>query len=501
MAQVGIGTTTPNASLDIIASNQATPANTDGILIPRVDEFSAVNPGASQDGILVYATGIGTPIKGFYYWDNANTTWSPFLGNVNSDFYQEGASVAAANVNDNIYRMGNIAIGKNTATALLDIENSADSGNGVLVSTTGTGSGGKYGIYNDISTVGTGSQFAVYNDFTGVNTSPKYGVYNKFSDTQGFKYGSYSTFSGTSTGTFYGSYTNMTNTSSSTKYGTYNRLSGFTGGGYGSYNYLLPSALSTGAVYGVYGYVSSSGTGIHTGVYGNAYGDGNRAIYGENTHANGHAGYFNGIGYFSRDLGVGISSPYIPAYRLDVEDIVFGDYVAQVYNRGNSTSVHGIKVKLGYAAPTSTNYYIGFFDGADTVNGRIQGTGVGVSYQTLSDQRLKTNIKEVKNALGIINKIHPKNYEYKELRGKIEMGFLAQELQPVYPQAVSGSPDSDVTKEPMMVDYSRLTPLLTAGIKELNEKVEVLTEENKMLKEQLSKYEQLEKRLQTLEQK
>jgi len=69
-AQVGIGTTTPNASLDIVSSNQATPSNTDGLLIPKVDEFPVTAPTASQDGMMVYATGVGSVTKGFYYWDN-----------------------------------------------------------------------------------------------------------------------------------------------------------------------------------------------------------------------------------------------------------------------------------------------------------------------------------------------------------------------------------------------------------------------------------------------
>ncbi len=75
IAQVGIGTTSPSASLDIQSSNQSTPANTDGLLIPKIDEFPASNPGANQDGMLVYASGNGTPIKGFYFWDNTTVSW------------------------------------------------------------------------------------------------------------------------------------------------------------------------------------------------------------------------------------------------------------------------------------------------------------------------------------------------------------------------------------------------------------------------------------------
>ncbi|MCB0458212.1 MAG: hypothetical protein KDC91_10755, partial [Flavobacteriaceae bacterium] len=75
-SQVGINTTSPNAILDISASNAATPNNTDGILIPKIDAFPAVNPGAAQNGMMVFLTttiGVNTP--GFYYWEQATTSW------------------------------------------------------------------------------------------------------------------------------------------------------------------------------------------------------------------------------------------------------------------------------------------------------------------------------------------------------------------------------------------------------------------------------------------
>lgn len=79
-AQVGINTTSPNATLDIRSSNVAAPNNTDGILIPKIDEYPATNPTAAQDGMLVYATGNGSIAKGFYFWDNALTSWDSFVG-------------------------------------------------------------------------------------------------------------------------------------------------------------------------------------------------------------------------------------------------------------------------------------------------------------------------------------------------------------------------------------------------------------------------------------
>ncbi len=74
-AQVGIGNTNPNASLDISASDILAPANNDGILIPRMDEFPAINPTAAQDGMMVFITGNGAASRGFYYWDQGTTSW------------------------------------------------------------------------------------------------------------------------------------------------------------------------------------------------------------------------------------------------------------------------------------------------------------------------------------------------------------------------------------------------------------------------------------------
>ena len=75
-AQVGVNNTSPKATLEITATNAATPANTDGILIPRIDAFPASDPGADQLGMLVFLTTTdGTDLPGFYYWNHPTTSW------------------------------------------------------------------------------------------------------------------------------------------------------------------------------------------------------------------------------------------------------------------------------------------------------------------------------------------------------------------------------------------------------------------------------------------
>lgn len=83
-AQVGIGTTNPNAKLEILSSNQALPENTDGVLIPKINEFPTTAPTLLQDGLLVYASGLGSIAKGFYYWNNTTTTWVALAGGFGS---------------------------------------------------------------------------------------------------------------------------------------------------------------------------------------------------------------------------------------------------------------------------------------------------------------------------------------------------------------------------------------------------------------------------------
>tara|TARA_R110002012_G_scaffold11137_1_gene50131 strand:+ start:111490 stop:112962 length:1473 start_codon:yes stop_codon:yes gene_type:complete len=90
--QVGIGTTTPNAILDIRASNPLNPAATDGILIPRVANFPTTNPSAEQNGMLIFLdTQVGINKPNFYYWDHPNSKWEEIGNTLDEAYDQDGA--------------------------------------------------------------------------------------------------------------------------------------------------------------------------------------------------------------------------------------------------------------------------------------------------------------------------------------------------------------------------------------------------------------------------
>jgi len=75
----GINTTSPKAALEVTASNVVAPLSTDGLLMPRINTFPAINPAADQNGMLVFLTTVdGSNSPGIYYWDHSNTLWVGF---------------------------------------------------------------------------------------------------------------------------------------------------------------------------------------------------------------------------------------------------------------------------------------------------------------------------------------------------------------------------------------------------------------------------------------
>ncbi|MDC7999765.1 hypothetical protein POV26_01835 [Aequorivita todarodis] len=125
-SQVGIGTTTPEASLDIRSSNQTAPLNTDGLLIPKIDVFPTVNPTAQQQGMMVYLnTTVGSNLPGFYYWDNPTTTWIPFTSAFNGYWSRDTSGYLFPNIpNDRVEIENNTDATGVPGTGAFEIANS-----------------------------------------------------------------------------------------------------------------------------------------------------------------------------------------------------------------------------------------------------------------------------------------------------------------------------------------------------------------------------------------
>lgn len=230
-AQVGINTVDPKAQLDITSTDRLAPRITDGILIPRITNFPASQPGQDQDGMLVFLNFAkpNFPI-GFYFWNNSETRWSPITDNAFSNFYKEGTEEPSKNIDDAIYRNGNIRIGgvaneevklaitidpdETAVKAGLEIENTNSANTRVTYSINADNSSKtgatKYGIKNSVSADGGGIHYGIHNKVYQMENSDIYGIYNSVGKTFGAgqeHFGIYSEIGTTQgNGTIYGIY-------------------------------------------------------------------------------------------------------------------------------------------------------------------------------------------------------------------------------------------------------------------------------------------------------
>jgi len=103
------------------------------------------------------------------------------------------------------------------------------------------------------------------------------------------------------------------------------------------------------------------------------------------------------------------------------------------------------------------------FSGSLSVNGNITASG---TVTATSDERLKTNIKTIDNALEKVLSIRGVEYDRIDLE-EHQIGVIAQEIEKIIPEVVYG----DETKS---VAYGNLVGLLIEAIKEQQERIEKL---------------------------
>jgi FtsZ-binding cell division protein ZapB len=167
----------------------------------------------------------------------------------------------------------------------------------------------------------------------------------------------------------------------------------------------------------------------------------------------------------------------------DYDLAIQNDYPAGTWSTKVLINENG-NVGIGTTTPAYRLHVVG--DVYATGNVYCYGWGI------CSDQRWKTNIKPIQNALDNVLKMQGVTYHWKvdEYPDKHfpegeQIGFIAQEIEKVYPQVVRT--DKDGYKS---VDYSKLTPVLVEAIKEqqkiieeLQKIIQHLQEENSQIKQ------------------
>ncbi len=131
---------------------------------------------------------------------------------------------------------------------------------------------------------------------------------------------------------------------------------------------------------------------------------------------------------------------------------------------------------------SATNRWTAVF----AVNGTIQ----------TSDARLKKNIHNLNYGLGQLMRLRPVSFDWKDTKNqKTNLGFLAQEVEKVIPEAVVKGDDQNNT---LGMNYSELLPVVIRSIQEQQSEIK---EQKAVINAQKRTIEALESRLRKLEKK
>jgi hypothetical protein len=126
---------------------------------------------------------------------------------------------------------------------------------------------------------------------------------------------------------------------------------------------------------------------------------------------------------------------------------------------------------------TTTTYNAGAFYLAGASKGSIVVSTGGTAYNTSSDYRLKENVVPIENAVARIDSLNPVRFNFTADPTKTVDGFLAHEVTPVVPEAITGEKDAvDADGNPVYqgIDQAKLVPLLVAAVQELSARVAAL---------------------------
>ena len=192
----------------------------------------------------------------------------------------------------------------------------------------------------------------------------------------------------------------------------------------------------------------------------------------------------------SEKVGIGISSGITHKLQVVGEFSGTTNAVALFQNTHDSVTSGDEVVRIQFSGDNDATggHFVNFFDSGGDI-GRINvNSASNIQYATTSDYRLKENIKDIENAIDKLKLLKPRNFNFIKKPDVSMDGFIAHELQDVVPIAVDGVKDQmrivDGKEEiyPQAVDASKLIPILT-----------------KSLQEAITKIEELETRIQTLE--
>jgi hypothetical protein len=141
---------------------------------------------------------------------------------------------------------------------------------------------------------------------------------------------------------------------------------------------------------------------------------------------------------------------------------------------GNAASNDGmaaVQIAKSSATNTSSQVLVDFWiDSFNTGSGRIVANGASsAAFASYSDIRLKDNIQDLPGQLANICNLRPVEFDYKDGSGH-QIGFIAQEVQQVYPDVVATGDNDMLT----LTGWSKTEARLVKALQEAVERIETL---------------------------
>lgn len=486
LAQVGINTTTPDASslLEIASTNK-------GFLPPRI-ALTAVNSTtpitSPATALLVYNTatsglGINQVTPGYYYWDGSQwirliTTAPSASGwglSGNTGISSATNFIGTADDNDVVFKRNS------TFSGMLTNYNTSFGKNSFNPATNTGNYNSAFGIFNINGTNSGNYNTAVgFSNLTGVNSGSR--------------------------NTVLGCQNLMANTS-----GTANIAIGYA---------VLPSNTTGGNNIAMGGFTSlyknTTGNGnISFGaaaLYNNTTGSYNVAIGDTSLYNNTTASNNMAIGYYSMySSSTGANNTAVGVYSASANttgnnNTAVGNYAMYINNSGQNNVAVG--QSSGYYMTGSNNITLGYDAqvpvAANNDQIRIGNTGITyagtqVAWSITSDQRWKSNIQNLNLGLAFVSKLRPVSYfRSNDFSKKVEFGFIAQELEATLLE-YNASNNGMIAKDDHGMYSVRYNDLFAPLVKAIQEQQELFILEKKKNEKLQNQVDALEARLDKME--
>ena len=190
---------------------------------------------------------------------------------------------------------------------------------------------------------------------------------------------------------------------------------------------------------------------------------------------------FGGTGHFSGRVTGQMESGNDRGYsRLSVGNgwsmVELGEVSGAYWGMGpHSPGSYGLTSECQFAYNNGSSWTAGIFQIA--TGGNI--TGTHGSYHTSSDETLKKNISTISSGLDKVNAMRGVQFKWKKEHDphpegetnhqRVNLGFIAQELEDIVPEVVNTNSDTGLKS---VLDANQLTAVLVEAIKELSDKLD-----------------------------